>query len=120
MSSAAAPDTNGADSLVPPASSKSLGSPSSLTHSEYMSVFASQEAQPWSPGATRSTVPPASSNPAELNELMLSDSQPLLAKYRVPSMPACASAWNWVVAPTEITFGSVAGEPMEVAGTPPP
>ena len=47
---------------------------------------------------------------------MLSDSQPLVAKYRAPSMLACASAWNWVVAPTEIRFGSVAGEPMVFAG----
>ncbi len=35
-----------------------------------------------SPGATRSTVPPLSSKPAELSELMLSLSQPVVAKSR--------------------------------------
>ncbi len=111
---AAAPDTNGADSLVPPASSIALGLPRLLVHSEYL-VFASQEAQLRSPGATRLTVPPASLKPAELNELMLLSSQPLGAKYLAPPMLACAIAWNCVVAPTAMRFGSLDGEPMVFA-----
>ncbi len=80
MTSAAAPATNGADSLVPPLSSMSEGWPWKLTHSVKRVEFASQEAKLMSPGATRLTVPPVSSNPLELSELMLSLSQPVVAK----------------------------------------
>ena len=43
-------------------------------------VLASHEAKLRSPGATRSTVPPVSLKPPELSELMLSFSQPVVAK----------------------------------------
>ena len=48
----------------------------------YSVGLASHEAKLRSPGATRSTVPPSSVNPPELSELMLSLSQPVVAKSR--------------------------------------
>ena len=79
MTSAAAPATNGDDSLVPPLSSISEDWPLKLTQPAKVGL-ASQEAKLRSPGATRSTVPPVSSKPPELSELMLSSSQPVVAK----------------------------------------
>jgi hypothetical protein len=80
MISAAAPATNGEASLVPPLSSMSEGWPVKLVHSVYSVASASHEAKLMSPGATRSMVPPVSSVPLELSELMLSLSQPVVAK----------------------------------------
>ena len=82
MTSAATPATNGADSLVRPLSSMSEGWPRKLTHPANSVALASQEAKLMSPGATRSMVRPVWSNPPELSELMLSLSQPVVAKYR--------------------------------------
>src|ERR1700692_4773442 len=75
-------------------------------------MFVAHEAQLRSPGATMSTVAPDSSNPAELIALMLSDTQPLGAKFRASPWFDSAYIWNCVVAPAEITAGSVAGEPI--------
>ena len=79
MTSAAAPATNGEDSLVPPASSTGDDWPLKLTQPENTGL-ASHEAKLRSPGATRSTVPPVSLYPPELSELMLLLSQPVVAK----------------------------------------
>ena len=81
MTSAAAPATNGDDSLVPPASSTGEDWPLKLVHSENTGL-ASHDAKLRSPGATRLIVEPVSSNPPELSELMLSFSQPVVAKSR--------------------------------------
>ena len=80
MTRAAAPATNGDDSLVPPASSTSDATPLKLVHSVYIAMSVLHEAKLRSPGATRLTVPPLSVNPPELSELMLLFSQPLVAK----------------------------------------
>ena len=79
MTSAAAPATNGDDSLVPPASSTGEDWPLKLMHPAKTGL-ASQEAKLRSPGATRLTVPPVSLKPPELSELMLLFSQPVVAK----------------------------------------
>src|SRR5450756_2854306 len=47
---------------------------------------------------------------------MLSLSQPLVANLSAPAYPVCAKKRKSVVAPTEITFGSLAGEPMVFVG----
>ena len=79
MTSAAAPATNGEDSLVPPLSSTCEDWPLKLTQPQKTGL-ASHEAKLRSPGATRLTVPPVWVKPPELSELMLSFSQPVVAK----------------------------------------
>ena len=71
ITSAATPAVSGADSLVPPNARNAVGLPARLLQSPYIDVSVEQSAQPSSPGATTSTVPPAESKPPELNELML-------------------------------------------------
>ena len=79
MTRAAAPATNGDDSLVPPLSSTSEDSPLKFTQPANTGL-ASHDAKLRSPGATMSIVCPVSEKPLELSELMLSSSQPLVAK----------------------------------------
>ena len=79
MTSAAAPATNGEDSLVPPDSSTSEDWPLRLTQPAKTGL-ASQEAKLRSPGASRSIVRPVSVNPLEDSELMLLLSQGLVEK----------------------------------------
>ena len=71
MTSAAAPAVSGEDWLVPPKSWIGDGSPLSLAHSSYRSVLGVHNAQPESPGATRSGTPPAWVTPPELRPEML-------------------------------------------------
>ncbi len=84
--------------------------------SEYRAVFASQEAQ--LSVARRDQVDGSGglveSAGAERADVVRQPAR-AVAKYRDPPRLAWARAWNWVVAPTEITFGSVAGEPMVFA-----
>ena len=76
-----APAVKGAERLVPPLSSTSEDLLRKFTHTRKFEL-ASQDANPRSPGATKSTVRPDSLKPPELREEILSLSQPVVAKYR--------------------------------------
>ena len=85
MTSAAAPATSGAASLVPPDSSTGEALPRKLTQSAYSATSAVQEEKDRSPGATRSRVRPSWVNPPLESELMLSFSQPSGANLSAPA-----------------------------------
>src|ERR1700722_15263691 len=120
MTSAAAPATSGADSLVP--WNTSSGWP---PHSVNRVLFVLHSAQPASPGAIRSGTPPPSSMPPELNDVTLLSTQPSGAPTVPPWKPAdgvadarpppytaaCVYARSAVLAATEITSGSLDGAP---------
>ena len=85
MTSAAAPATSGADSLVPPDSSTGEALPRKLTQSAYSATSGVQEANERSPGATRSRVRPAWVYPPLESALMLLLSQPRGANLSAPA-----------------------------------
>jgi len=73
-----------------------------------------QSAQFRSPGATRSTVRPFWANPPEeIDEMLSSAKRPLPTPGTLmPPYAVCRYPRNVVVAPTAMTLGSVAGDPM--------
>src|SRR5579872_1644705 len=114
ITSAAAPATRGADSLVPPKFCRLDGAPDSLTQKPLLTTFGSteQSAQFRSPGATRSIVRPSWAYPAEeIEEMLLSTYPPFHPGQLIPPNDSCAYERKVVDAPALMTSGSVAGEP---------
>src|SRR5260370_22803426 len=100
MMSAATPETNGADSEVPPlCSTLEAAVPGKFTHEVYRAGFGVQDATLMSPGASRLIVPPSSVHPLELRLLMLSVSQPVVAKSRASAHFVCDENASWMASP---------------------